>query len=130
MKNILSSLLAVVLVTGILPAQEKQVPPQGGTPKNFTLPEKEVVQLDNGLQLVMVPYGSIPKASIQISIKTGNINEGEDQVWLSDLMAIVAIAIGDHQQPGSCHVGRLGSRVVQDVLVGNQGHVARSGIDR
>ncbi|WP_088341267.1 M16 family metallopeptidase [Robiginitalea sediminis] len=87
MKNIFSSLLALVLVTGILPAQEKQVPPQGGTPKNFTLPEKEVVQLDNGLQLVMVPYGSIPKASIQISIKTGNINEGEDQVWLSDLMA-------------------------------------------
>ncbi len=68
-------------------AQEKEMPPQGGEPKNFTLPKKEVVTLDNGLTLVMVPYGSIPKATIQMSIKTGNIDENEDQVWLSDLLA-------------------------------------------
>ncbi|HZJ20716.1 MAG TPA: pitrilysin family protein [Pricia sp.] len=67
--------------------KEKEQPPKGGEPKDFTLPEKEVVQFDNGLTLVMVPYGSIPKATIRFSIKTGNIDEKENEVWLSDLMA-------------------------------------------
>ncbi len=67
--------------------QEKELPPKGGAPKGFNLPEKEVIVLDNGLTLVMVPYGGIPKATINIMVKTGNINEKENQVWLSDLMA-------------------------------------------
>ena len=81
--------LIALLALALLPvaAQEKQTPPPGGTPKNFNLPEKEVVELDNGLTLVMIPYGSIPKASIRILVKTGNINEGENEVWLCDLLA-------------------------------------------
>lgn len=80
-------LLALILSpVGALIGQEKEMPPQGGTPKNFTLPAKEVVEYDNGLKLVMVPYGAIPKASIRISVKTGNINENADQVWLCDLL--------------------------------------------
>jgi predicted Zn-dependent peptidase len=35
----------------------------------------------------MIPYGAIPKTTINVTIKTGNIHEQEDQVWLSDLMA-------------------------------------------
>ncbi|WP_324721002.1 M16 family metallopeptidase [Salinimicrobium sp. HB62] len=68
-------------------AQEKQTPPQGGEPRDFKLPEKEVVTYDNGLKLVLVPYGSIPKAAINITLKAGNINEAEDEVWLADLLA-------------------------------------------
>ena len=68
-------------------AQDKQTPPQGGEPKDFKLPEKEVINYDNGLKLVLVPYGSIPKATINITLKTGNINEGEEEVWLADLLA-------------------------------------------
>lgn len=63
------------------------MPPQGGEPKNFTLPEKEEVTFDNGLKLVMIPYGSIPKATIQVVTKAGRVNEGEDQVWLTNLVA-------------------------------------------
>jgi predicted Zn-dependent peptidase len=70
-----------------LSAQEKQLPPEGGEPRAFNLPEKQVVHLDNGMELVMVPYGAIPKATISIQVKTGNINENENQVWLSDLLA-------------------------------------------
>ncbi|MEG9328043.1 pitrilysin family protein [Salinimicrobium catena] len=79
-------LLALLLV---LPgkAQDKETPPQGGEPKDFTLSEKEVINYDNGLKLVLVPYGSIPKATISINLKTGNINEAEDEVWLADLLA-------------------------------------------
>ena len=81
-------LLALILSPlGALIGQEKELPPEGGAPKNFTLPAKEVVEFDNGLKLVMVPYGAIPKATIRISVKTGNINENADQVWLCDLLA-------------------------------------------
>lgn len=87
MKRISIYTLALFIGLISLNAQEKETPPEGGTPKNFSLPEKEVVEFDNGLQLVMVPYGSIPKATIRVNVKTGNINEEADQVWLSDLLA-------------------------------------------
>ena len=88
MKSIYIVLIALLLIPAPNAiAQEKELPPEGGTPKNFNLPEKEVIEYDNGLKLVLIPYGAIPKASIQFSIKTGNINEEEDQVWLSDLLA-------------------------------------------
>mgnify|MGYP003638924907 CR=1 FL=1 len=86
MKNIIIYLLVLTFSVSIT-AQDKELPPKGGEPKNFALPKKEVIKLDNGLTLVMVPYGSIPKATIQFSIKTGNIDENENQVWLSDLLA-------------------------------------------
>ncbi|MDG1573058.1 pitrilysin family protein [Robiginitalea sp. M366] len=87
MKQTVIFLLAALIGMAPLTAQEKEMPPQGGTPKNFKLPEKEIVTFENGLTLVMIPYGTIPKASIRFNLKTGNINETEDQVWLADLMA-------------------------------------------
>tara|TARA_R110002049_G_scaffold47596_2_gene137028 strand:- start:171431 stop:172825 length:1395 start_codon:yes stop_codon:yes gene_type:complete len=87
MRTLLAYALSLTFSFTVLTAQEKEQPPKGGEPKDFTLPEKEVVEFDNGLTLVMIPYGSIPKASIQFSIKTGNINEKENQVWLADLLA-------------------------------------------
>ena len=85
---IYSLALLFFISLGFAQVQEKQKeqPPKGGEPKGFSLPEKEVIEFDNGLTLVMIPYGSIPKATIQISIKTGNIDEKENEVWLSDLM--------------------------------------------
>ncbi len=81
-------LYIIVLCSSIgISAQEKEMPPKGGEPKNFALPEKEIVSFDNGLTLVMIPYGSIPKATIRFSVKTGNIDENENQVWLADLLA-------------------------------------------
>ncbi|UGU15820.1 insulinase family protein [Sinomicrobium kalidii] len=88
--------LNFILLAFILPltAQEKEPPPKGGEPKDFKLPEKQVVSLDNGLELVMVPYGAIPKATISITVKTGNIHEKENEVWLCDLL-------GDLMEEGS-----------------------------
>ncbi|RRQ48779.1 insulinase family protein [Maribacter algicola] len=86
MKHSILYIIALAFSIGIV-AQEKEMPPKGGAPKNFTLPKKEIVSFDNGLDLVLIPYGSIPKATIRFSIKTGNIDENEDQVWLSDLLA-------------------------------------------
>ena len=87
MKNISYILTVLFIACNLGIAQEKEQPPQGTAPKNFILPKKEVIKLDNGLKLVMIPYGTLPKSTIRISIATGNINEEEDQVWLPDLMA-------------------------------------------
>lgn len=90
-KNIL--LFSTVLMLSMVPLYgqdaelEKETPPPGGEPKNFTLPEKTIVEFDNGLNLVMIPWGSVPKATVRVVIKSGNIHEGENEVWLSDLVA-------------------------------------------
>lgn len=68
-----------------LATAQKQTPPAGGTAKNFKLPQKKTKALSNGLKAVMVQYGNIPKATIQMIIKTGNVHEAASEVWLADL---------------------------------------------
>ena len=107
MKKLLYTLIVPLLsITAIAQDTQKQTPPPGGEPKGFTLPAKEVLTLDNGLEAVMVPWGSVPKATIQITIKTGNINEGPDEVWLADLVA-------DLMQEGSA--SRDGNTIADEI---------------
>lgn len=58
-------------------------PPSPAPPKPFDLPETVEMQLDNGLEATLVHYGSVPKVTAQIIIRTGNLNEGEKR-WLAD----------------------------------------------
>ncbi len=64
---------------------QKQAPPEGGAPMDFKLPQKQEKKLGNGLKTTFVKYGDIPKVNISLIIKTGNVHEGPDQVWLADL---------------------------------------------
>ncbi|HJR09772.1 MAG TPA: pitrilysin family protein [Pyrinomonadaceae bacterium] len=64
---------------------QKQQPPAGSAPKPFTLPAKETFTLKNGVQVTLVPYGSIPKVTVSAVVRSGNINEAPDQVWLADV---------------------------------------------
>ena len=64
---------------------QSQIPPAGGKPKDFTLPAKTTFALDNGLAVTLVNYGSIPKVTVKVVIRSGNINESAQQVWLADL---------------------------------------------
>jgi len=75
--------LAFALATFAM-AQEKETPPPGGTPKDFNLPAKDTFGLDNGLQATLVQFGSVPKATVRVVVRSGNLNEGE-QTWLADL---------------------------------------------
>ena len=77
-----------LLCASAVSAQEKakQSPPEGGTPKDFTLPAKQEFQLSNGLKVTLVPYGSVPKVTISAIVMAGNLNEGKD-TWLADLTA-------------------------------------------
>jgi predicted Zn-dependent peptidase len=87
-KNIL--VLTLVLVCVFVNAQtQKQTPPAGGTPKDFKLPEKQVSTLPNGLRSTLVHYGSLPKVDVQLIIKTGNVHEGANEVWLGDLTGLL-----------------------------------------
>lgn len=84
MKQYFLTVLLGCLFFSTLHAQ-KQLPPEGGEPKDFTLPEKESTTLKNGLTATLVQYGNIPKVDISVIVKTGNIHEGPDEVWLADL---------------------------------------------
>lgn len=85
MKKYISYLITCLVLMGTAHAQE--TPPPGGTPKGFTLPEREEITLDNGLKVVLVPWGQVPKATVYLVTKTGYVHEQEDQVWLTRLLA-------------------------------------------
>lgn len=93
MRNFLSllTLAAFAVLTIALPGRaqsthmQKQTPPAGGPPKPFHLPEIQKFTLPNGLQVTMVPYGSIPKVEINVVVRAGNLNESASQTWLADV---------------------------------------------
>lgn len=86
-------IIVFVLVAGLLSApatllaqeQQKQKPPEGGTPKAFTLPQKQTFTLKNGMRVTLVPYGTLPKVTVSAVVRAGNINEGAEQIWLANI---------------------------------------------
>ena len=66
---------------------QKETPPVGGQPKAFVFPAVETYSLKNGMKVSLVPYGSVPKVSIQAFIRTGALNEKAGQRWISDVVA-------------------------------------------
>jgi predicted Zn-dependent peptidase len=84
--------MTVVALSGLTLAQ--QPPPAPGTPQAFALPEVTPYQLDNGMEVRLVPYGDVPKASVRLVLQTGNIDEAPAEVWLADLT-------GDLMQQGT-----------------------------
>jgi predicted Zn-dependent peptidase len=86
MKKYILSIAAVAFLAACQPAlAQKQAPPAGGKAKDFKLSAKKVQTHSNGLRTAMVPYGELPKATITLIIKTGQVHEGTDQIWLADL---------------------------------------------
>jgi zinc protease len=91
--RILSIALAVALLAAPAAAQQ-QAPPPPGEPRPFTLPETREFTLPNGLGVTLIPYGEIPQVSVRLITQAGSVNEGADQVWLSNLT-------GDLMQEGT-----------------------------
>jgi predicted Zn-dependent peptidase len=111
MKKFILYIFLLLFVSESALSQEKELPPPGGIPKDFNLPDKKIVELSNGLKLVMIPWGKIPKATISFRIKTGNIHEEEQEVWLSDLL-------GDMMEEGSTS---MSANEIADKLAGMGG---------
>lgn len=87
-------------------AAAKEAPPAPGTPKDFTLPAKHEFTLANGMHVTLVPYGRLPLTTVSLIVRTGSIDEGADQVWLSKLT-------GDFLQQGT--TSRSAAAVAQAV---------------
>ncbi len=82
MKRFIGLALALLAFTTV--AEERQLPPAPGQPRDFTLPARETLQLPNGLSLTFVDYGTVPKVTVFAVVRTGNIDEGES-TWLADV---------------------------------------------
>ena len=63
----------------------KQAPPKSGQAKDFHVPAPRKLSLPNGLGVTLVSYGTVPKATVRLAVRTGNIDEKPEQIWLSDL---------------------------------------------
>jgi predicted Zn-dependent peptidase len=81
----LTGLLAAAALVATPGAVAQETPPEGGAPKDFRLAERTEVDLPNGLGVTMVRYGKLPKTAVRLVIRTGNIDETADEVWLADL---------------------------------------------
>jgi zinc protease len=80
-------IFAAILSLSAIPsfAQQKQTPPAGGPPKPFTVPAHETYELPNGMKVTLVPYGNLPKVTLSLVVRTGNLNEPPDMPGLADL---------------------------------------------
>ena len=73
-ERLLLALGAAILVAAPSFAQ-KQAPPTGAPAKDFTLPALETYTLANGMKITLVPYGNIPKVSLSLALRSGELNE-------------------------------------------------------
>ncbi|MFL5738876.1 MAG: M16 family metallopeptidase [Flavisolibacter sp.] len=86
MKKLMNYILFGAFILCVLQVQaQKQTSPAGGKAKDFKLSDKKTQGYDNGLKTTLVHYGNLPKVTISLIIKTGNVHEAKDQVWLADL---------------------------------------------
>jgi len=80
----LSALLALAAAAPLF--AQKQAPPEAGKPKGFSVPAPRKFTLDNGMAVTLVEYGTLPKVTVRLAVRTGNIDEKAGEVWLSDVM--------------------------------------------
>ncbi len=81
-------LVPALAATAAIPAlAQKQTPPAGGPPKAFTVPAHTTYTLPNGMKVTMVPYGNLPKVTLELVVRTGNVNEPTDMPGLADIVS-------------------------------------------
>jgi predicted Zn-dependent peptidase len=85
MKMMAAFAATVVLFAAPIFGQQKQAPPAGGPPKPFTVPAHETYTLANGMKVTLVPYGNLPKVTLSLVVRTGNLNEPADMPGLADI---------------------------------------------
>jgi zinc protease len=64
---------------------QKQTPPAPGPPKSFEAPAATKFRLENGLEVTLVPYGTVPKVRVELAVLAGNAYESAKEVSLADL---------------------------------------------
>jgi predicted Zn-dependent peptidase len=74
-------LLALCLAGAALAADRPKVT----LPDKVAAAEMRSFKLDNGLEVVVLPYGDVPKVTVMLAIDAGNLDEKANEVWLGDL---------------------------------------------
>ena len=82
----IATLLALAALSAPAAYAQKQSPPEPGQPKGFSVPAGRKFTLDNGLGVTLVEYGTTPKVTVRLVVRSGNIDEKANEVWLGDLM--------------------------------------------
>ena len=100
------ALTAFLAVGGNAQQPTREEPPPLGTPKPFKLPPRRELTLANGMKVTLVPFGTIPKVSVYCAVRTGHIDEGSNEVALSDIT-------GEMMREGT--TTRTSSRIAEDV---------------
>ena len=86
MHNKVPALVFAALALSSVPAlAQKQTPPPGGPPKAFNVPASETYSLPNGMRVTLVPYGILPKVTVSLVIRAGNLNQPPDRLGLASL---------------------------------------------
>ena len=85
MKKMRTALLLFSIAVAAPLLADKQAPPAPGKPKGFSVPTPKTFTLDNGMGVTLVQYGTVPKVSISLAVRTGNVDEKANEVWLADL---------------------------------------------
>lgn len=67
------------------PQPSREKPPTGSAPKPFVFPKADVFTVANGMKVMLVPYGNVPKVTVQARIRTGRLDETAEQLWLSTI---------------------------------------------
>jgi len=90
MKTIRFAFLVLLVLANLAagPAlAQKQTPPPGAPPKPFTVPAHQTFALANGMKVTLIPYGNVPKATLYLSVDTGNIDDPKDLPGVADLVS-------------------------------------------
>jgi zinc protease len=86
MRKTFSTALVLLALAAAAPLfGQKQAPPEPGAARDFQVPAPKKFTLSNGLGVTLVPYGTVPKVTVRLSVRSGHIDEAANQVWLSDL---------------------------------------------
>ena len=66
-------------------AAAREKPPEPDAPRPFKLPTPTRFTLPNGLKVSLVPYGTVPKALVRLTVQAGNADDPANQTWMADL---------------------------------------------
>lgn len=121
--------VAALALTGLTPdpaaaqatasASARETPPAPAPAKPFALPPLSEFTLANGMKVTMAQHGNVPKVTILATVRTGNIDEGEN-VWLADLTSAM-------MQKGAG--GRDASQLAEDAAGMGGGLTLSTGLD-
>lgn len=83
---LLSAAAAAILVGPAPVGAQRQTPPPAAAPRDFRLPETRTFTLDNGMKVTLIPFGTVPKVTARLVVRSGNIDERPGEVFLPDLV--------------------------------------------